>query len=137
MTRKKWWTSFPVYLVFKLSTLSKLCCARQLNISVDDQNGDALTGDMPSYSPAGSWQQGSTCEGCLAKPDPTMAFDNTWHDATHGPGGTAQYAIQVSFTGNFLFFLKSEDVIDFYMARHCCLRVLYTCEQRRMGHYSY
>lgn len=70
-------------------------------MTIDDQNGDAVSGMGPSYSPAGAWEQGATCTGCLAKPDPSQAFDRTWHDATHTPGDPEPRIANVSFTGMY------------------------------------
>lgn len=72
------------------------------NVTIDDEAGDEMTGDKPTYTPSGSsgnWEQGATCSKCVAKPDPSEAFGGTWHDTTHNPRDPFQRAIEISFTG--------------------------------------
>ena len=72
------------------------------NVTVDDEGGDELTGDKPTYTPSGSsgnWAQGADCTGCIVKPDATKAFNGTWHDSTHGASDSFQKAIEITFTG--------------------------------------
>lgn len=82
-----------------------------MNITIDDELGDPLTGQKISYLPDGAWQQGNNCELCTAKPAPASdAFDGTWHDATFNPTGTATndipdqiIAASVQFEGEFRY----------------------------------
>lgn len=69
----------------------------QVNVTIDDQTGDALSGLVPTYAPLGTWSQGATCTGCFAEPDPAQAYMGTWHDTTYYPDGPR--AANVSFTG--------------------------------------
>ncbi|KAH8114733.1 hypothetical protein DFH11DRAFT_184583 [Phellopilus nigrolimitatus] len=94
-------------LVFELSTAR----GALVNVTVDDQNGDEITKALPAYSPAAAWSQGASCSGCLAQPDPSLALDNTWHDATFAPGDP-QYTIEVNFTGAavYAFFIIANTV---------------------------
>lgn len=87
--------------LFLLSIQIELACALT-NVTVDDETGDALTGDKPTYTPSGTngnWVQGSTCSGCFVKPDASKAHGGTWHDATHGAKDPFQRAIEVNFIG--------------------------------------
>lgn len=60
-----------------------------MNITIDDEYGDPLTGQQISYSPADAWQQGNDCTACTAKPTPASdAWNGTWHDASFNPSGT-------------------------------------------------
>ncbi|KAH9950607.1 hypothetical protein B0H21DRAFT_686449 [Amylocystis lapponica] len=66
-----------------LLILYALCtsCIVAKNVTIDDTYGDELTGVVPIYTPAQNWGD-ATCGGCLLKPDPSQAFDGTWHDST-------------------------------------------------------
>jgi hypothetical protein len=55
----------------------KHVCVFGINVTIDDQNGDSVTGAVPSYSPGNKWQQGSQCPGCFAQPDPQQTFDGS------------------------------------------------------------
>lgn len=94
-------TFLRLFLLF-----AKLALARALtNVTVDDETGDALTGDKPTYTPLesgsnGNWAQGSACSVCLVRPDASRALDGTWHDATHAAGDPLQKTIEISFTGS-------------------------------------
>lgn len=37
-----------------LLVILDIATASQMNVTVDDQNGDAVTGILPAYSPAGT-----------------------------------------------------------------------------------
>ncbi|KAI0942227.1 hypothetical protein AcW1_002910 [Taiwanofungus camphoratus] len=64
-----------------LSTLSILCAAAR-NVTIDDANGDEITGQPPIYI-AGT--QGANCTVCALRPNSSEAFDHTWHDSTYAP----------------------------------------------------
>ena len=82
--------------------------ASAVNITIDDEYGDALTGVVPTYLPLGpsiNWNQGSTCVGCRAKANPSDAQNGTWHDTTYHPDSNAtdpQRSIQIAFNGKYL-----------------------------------
>ena len=71
------------------------------NVTVDDA---ALTGPVTiTYLPSPSnWSQGNNCSGCIAKPDPSQAYNGTWHDTTYIPNSAVYQAFQFNFTGTFL-----------------------------------
>ncbi|CDO74422.1 hypothetical protein BN946_scf184867.g20 [Trametes cinnabarina] len=77
--------------------------ASAVNRTIDDQNGDSVTGVVPSYSPAGDWSQGSTCSGCFIHLDTSQTFQGTWHDTTHTPGDSDPRVITAQFTGTAVY----------------------------------
>ena len=77
--------------------------AAATNRTIDDQEGDSVTGAVPSYTPVGSWNQGSTCDGCFVHLDPSQTFDGTWHDSTHTPGDPEPRVITAQFTGTAVY----------------------------------
>ncbi len=85
------------------SCIGRILCALQ-NISIDDQNGDPVTGQEIQYSK--NWSFGPTCTKCEAKVNPpNEPFDQSWHDSTfltNGPLLTAS----VTFTGRYLLFVR-------------------------------
>ena len=76
----------------------------RVNVTVDDQYGDPLTGQTPSYEPGGVWRQGSSCTGCSIKLDPNQTCDGTWHDVTWTVGNQP-FTIEIEFTGSHMFIL--------------------------------
>ncbi|OCB87365.1 hypothetical protein A7U60_g5505 [Sanghuangporus baumii] len=66
---------------------SPLAHAAPTNVTIDDTNGDAVTGGQITYSPALAWQAGQSCQNCTAKLDGNQAYDGTWHDASYNPPG--------------------------------------------------
>ncbi|KAH9932121.1 uncharacterized protein BXZ73DRAFT_77617 [Epithele typhae] len=82
--------------------------SRQVNVTIDDEFGDDITGAKPVYSPdTGLWTQGSTCTGCgvrsIAYPQgevqASQAFHGTWHDATYLSGYGSPCAVTLTFNG--------------------------------------
>ncbi|KAL1951064.1 hypothetical protein VTO73DRAFT_213 [Trametes versicolor] len=72
-----------------------------VNRTIDDEQGDIVTGRQPTYLPDGGWALGSACIGCNINSsvvDVSKAFDNTWHDVTHNPEGPEQ-VITATFSG--------------------------------------
>ncbi|KAH9914661.1 uncharacterized protein BXZ73DRAFT_26564, partial [Epithele typhae] len=70
------------------------------NWTIDDQNGDAVTGVMPVYT--GAWKQGATCTNCAVSLDHTSVHDGTWHDGTTSPN-EVPHAITAQFTGTAVY----------------------------------
>ena len=53
------------------------------NVTVDDTNGDPITGNQFAYFPSLSWNLGQSCGSvCKAPVDVSLAYMNTWHDTT-------------------------------------------------------
>ena len=80
-----------------------------MNITIDDQYGDSVTGFIPVFLPNdGTWHVGSpseNCSNCKITPttlDISQIHDHTWHDATHTPGLTPAQII-VNFTGTAVY----------------------------------
>ena len=94
------WPSSTLPFLFFLTTIAS---AASTNRTIDDQLGDSVTGVLPSYSPAGSWQQGATCSGCFIHLDPSQTFQGTWHDSTHTPGDAEDRVITAQFTGTAVY----------------------------------
>lgn len=59
--------------------------AALVNITIDDKYGDPKTGNQVMYSPPDSWNDGTNCSACTARPDPSIPYLNTWHDGTYLP----------------------------------------------------
>ncbi|KAH9854313.1 hypothetical protein C2E23DRAFT_818108 [Lenzites betulinus] len=76
-----------------------------VNRTIDDLLGDSVTGKQPVFFPDGGWALGSQCTGCNIHPglvDLELAFDGTWHDTTHHPGGANQ-VITATFSGSAVY----------------------------------
>ncbi|TFK57566.1 hypothetical protein OE88DRAFT_1641182 [Heliocybe sulcata] len=78
------------------------------NVTVDDTDGDSLTGAQVSYSPADAWNVGQECVGCTAHPDPNQTYMGTWHDTTFIPATSATptsniVSLSVPFNGSALY----------------------------------
>lgn len=48
-----------------------------VNITIDDQLGDATNGNTVTYKPDGAWSAGLTCD-CNADPDLSQVSSGTW-----------------------------------------------------------
>jgi hypothetical protein len=88
-------------LVFYLCLSARWVSATQVNVTVDDTDGDDVTGVLPVYQPSDKWAQGP-CGGCgVQLVDPKQAFKGTWHDATSTKPEDVRN-ITVQFTGESL-----------------------------------
>lgn len=98
-------------------SLAKLClvlsvvlraapaASKPVNQTVDDEKGDSLTGEQPSYGPDGAWAQGAECSTCNINTklvDVNSVFDSTWHDSTHHPGDPDR-VITITFNGTAVY----------------------------------
>ncbi|KAF8447258.1 hypothetical protein L210DRAFT_944256 [Boletus edulis BED1] len=81
------------------------------NVTVDD---GVLTGAVvPQYLPGVSvWHIGNNCTGCFVKPDPSLAYNGTWHDSTFYPTYGYTPAIEFTFTGSalYIFFITANNI---------------------------
>ncbi|KAJ7885366.1 hypothetical protein B0H13DRAFT_1628309, partial [Mycena leptocephala] len=69
------------------------------NRTIDDQFGDSVSGVLPSYSPFPVWNVGASCNtSCAVHPDPTLAFNHTWHDNSQFPAGPP-VSLSLDFVG--------------------------------------
>ncbi|KAI0793311.1 hypothetical protein C8Q75DRAFT_712891 [Abortiporus biennis] len=77
------------------------------NVTVDDSSPDPLSGAQIVYTPPGIWQAGQNCSNCTARPDPTGAMEQTWHDSYHAQGQPGDPnvvpAITFQFQGTALY----------------------------------
>ncbi|KAH9899610.1 hypothetical protein C8Q73DRAFT_787474 [Cubamyces lactineus] len=74
-------------------------------VVIDDTYGDQITGAMPVYSPPASWTQNQPCglaNGRPVNPDPSMAWNGTWHGSAGAAADTALLTIDFNFTGDWL-----------------------------------
>ncbi|KAG9308415.1 hypothetical protein JVU11DRAFT_11903 [Chiua virens] len=96
------------------------------NVTVDDAVQAGPTGTIPEYLPSASyWNTGNNCSKCLVKPDPSMAYNGTWHDTTFNPDNGISQKIEFTFIGSalYIFFILANSVpdattltdLDFYM----------------------
>lgn len=76
--------------------------------AIDDTYGDSVTGAKPSYSSDGEdcWNQGPGCAACVLQPDPSMAYNGTWHETTSNmcnnavsDQSSAGHSVSFNFTG--------------------------------------
>ncbi|KAH9914660.1 uncharacterized protein BXZ73DRAFT_54860, partial [Epithele typhae] len=80
-----------------------LAAAAASNRTIDDQNGDSISGTVPIYAPSSSWKQGATCDGCFIQLNTADVHDGTWHDATHSPNDAQDLTITATFTGTAVY----------------------------------
>lgn len=72
-----------------------------VNRTIDDTNGDSVTGFPPSYIPSEDfWNRQSGCSRCWSHLDTSSVFDGTWHSSTFDATHTTAKAVNISFTGN-------------------------------------
>ncbi|KAG8218020.1 hypothetical protein J3R82DRAFT_6215 [Butyriboletus roseoflavus] len=94
---------FVLFASFALAALQ--------NTTVDDA---VLTGAVvPQYLPNQSeWNIGNTCTGCFVQPDPSLAYNGTWHDTTYSPNNNYTQTIEFTFTGSalYIFFIIANSV---------------------------
>ena len=102
---------FPLVFILILSISSLFTSvSAQTNVTIDDTNGDEVTGTQITYSPSDGWQTGQDCTTCSAKLDSTETYDGTWHDSTYYPedGSKDQHpgeiiSASVTFTGKCMW----------------------------------
>lgn len=72
-----------------------------VNITVDDDLPDPVTGNTFQYLPDGKWNVGGQCATCLAQPNVSSLLYGTWHDATWDPGAAPNppQTAQIQFNG--------------------------------------
>ena len=63
--------------VFCVSSQLMTLAFGAVNITIDDQLGDATNGNVFTYKPAGAWAPGVSCN-CTANPDLSQVNDGTW-----------------------------------------------------------
>ncbi|KAF7349822.1 hypothetical protein MVEN_01282500 [Mycena venus] len=84
---------------------ARRCISAVSNRTIDDVVGDEVSGALPIYTPSpNNWNAvvHNNCTVCAVKPDPTQAFNQTWHDVSV-PAGTT-YSVILNFTGTAIYF---------------------------------
>lgn len=82
---------------------SHLVTAILVNVTVDDDGQDPMTGSLIQYGPPGAWSFGQNCTKCLAKPDPSQIYNGTWHDGTYLPNSSNPSDVSGVLTATFQF----------------------------------
>ncbi|EED78998.1 predicted protein [Postia placenta Mad-698-R] len=87
-----------------LLLLVRFSLATLTNRTIDDSNGDSVTGLQPVFAPAsGAWHTGQTCPSCLVQPDENQVFDHTWHGVTASPPDPSPRNVTLTFSGTALW----------------------------------
>ena len=93
-------------LLYVLAMAAAFTAGASVNRTIDDQQGDSITGVVPVFLPSKAWNIGQTCTICAFRPndpiDVSAVFDGTWHDTTH-IGATDPKTIQINFTGHAVY----------------------------------
>ncbi|OCH92703.1 hypothetical protein OBBRIDRAFT_726275 [Obba rivulosa] len=93
---------FAVLVLLTLSNIGSVYAVPQ-NVTIDDTEGDELTGHHFLYLPAEAWTAGQNCTTCAAQPEQSLAFDGTWHDSTNPLDPFVVTNATVTFTGSALY----------------------------------
>ena len=122
-------------LVYYFVLFASLALAALQNITVDDA---AVTGAVvPNYLPnATYWNIGNTCKLCNVHPDPSLAYNGTWHDSTYNVNISLQ-AIDFTFTGRPLIFQSLVALMSTRYHRKCSLYILHHRKQHSLCHDIY
>lgn len=109
-----------------------------VNVIIDDQNGDASTGAMPLYQPAGQWSFGPSCTDCRIKPNASQALDHSWHDTSVLTQQEAA-SMTLSFNGEYARYVCPARVALFTSCsyRYGHIPVLYSWRHHRWCHYQH
>ncbi|EIW63910.1 uncharacterized protein TRAVEDRAFT_103850, partial [Trametes versicolor FP-101664 SS1] len=112
------------------------------NRTIDDQNGDSVSGAKPTYGPsidpASNWTQGANCTSCHLLPnkviDVSQVFDGTWHDSTYHPGDP-DHTVDAAFTGTavYVFFI----VPNFVQSTTTLVNVSFSIDGTFYGKYEH
>ncbi|KAJ6459964.1 hypothetical protein C8R45DRAFT_842997 [Mycena sanguinolenta] len=100
------------FLIALFLVVSSLVSGSTVNRTIDDVNGDSVTGDLVLYLPevpaseGPLWFNQTSCSTCADIPDATFAFDNTWSAAQYS-AGVGSMSLSVKFTGTaiYVFFI--------------------------------
>ncbi|KAI0792655.1 hypothetical protein C8Q75DRAFT_713837 [Abortiporus biennis] len=118
----------PLSLLLLL--VAQLILGGAVNRTIDDQNGDSVTGIQVQYSPAALWNQGSTCGGCATKADPSQAVDGTWHDGSRTPERDLlplTFTLQFTGTAIYVYNIASQGILT---------DVTFTLDGQDAGHFT-
>ncbi|KAJ7634704.1 hypothetical protein FB45DRAFT_472363 [Roridomyces roridus] len=70
------------------------------NRTIDDTNGDLITGFMPVYAPTSAWNP-TNCTVCFVQPEGGQFFDYTKHDSTQV--ASVPSSVTLNFTGTAIY----------------------------------
>lgn len=108
-------------LLWAVSTLPEFWCTRAELRTIDDTYGDSVTGAKPVYSSGGKdcWNQGPGCTACVLQPDPSKAYNGTWHETTSNMCDNAEsdqsstgHSVSFNFTGMTTIVVDERHVTD-------------------------
>ncbi|KAH8102716.1 hypothetical protein BXZ70DRAFT_802161 [Cristinia sonorae] len=101
VTRMLLLLTLVLWVVYLVSPTS----GRLVNHTIDDENGDEVTGQKILY--LSKWNQGNVCDMCATKLNESMVYDGTWHDVTYIPSRDSPMQFSFTFTGVavYLFFV--------------------------------
>jgi hypothetical protein len=116
------------FLFILLLLLAKDVTAGPSNRTIDDQDGDEVTGVKPVFT--AGWHTGQNCTVCRATLDPSQTFENTWLDTTVDADGVEN--ITLSFTGTHLV-SSSRRILKRAACRHGHLRLCDSAEHEPPG----
>ncbi|KAF5358147.1 hypothetical protein D9756_001313 [Leucocoprinus leucothites] len=104
MTWSHWMGRVEVLYLFLLGfCLPSSVLGASRNITIDDQFGDALTGQIPVYRPKIAWAT-QKCSTCKIRPNTSEIFNSTYTAATFMPDQGVKFnAIDFSFTGTAIY----------------------------------
>jgi hypothetical protein len=111
-------------LVVIILTLNNLVGSSSVNHTIDDVNGDSVTGALVQYLPVVPpsdtplWFNQTSCAGCADVPDATFAFDNTWSAALYQEN-VGSLSVSMKFTGAW-FVIVLVSLLPAYRHRHLC-----------------
>ncbi|KAH9842687.1 uncharacterized protein C8Q71DRAFT_733970 [Rhodofomes roseus] len=89
---------WSISLLLLIPHASSIACNR----TIDDTDGDSVTGVHPRYS--SYWNDGPSCSGCSAQPEADETFHGTWHDTTsNNPMGSPAHNVSISFQGTAIW----------------------------------
>lgn len=112
---------------------------RLVNITVDDQATDPTTGQsLIVYS--NHFAAGQDCgSDCASRPNPSQAFDETWHDVTYDPGRDDYHNIPQTATFQFngsairAYGIQSQSKTNPYSDAH----ILFFIDGDNVANYTY
>ena len=116
-------------LVYYFVLFASLAFAALQNMTVDDA---AVTGAVvPKYLPYPTyWNIGNTCNTCAVHPDPSLAYNGTWHDSTYNVNNSLQ-AIHFTFTGTAQISQSLVALMSTRYDRKCSLYILHHRKHRK------
>ncbi|EPT06108.1 hypothetical protein FOMPIDRAFT_1021181 [Fomitopsis schrenkii] len=81
--------------------LPRAVFAASTNATIDDNYGNSVTGDKPTYS--NDWNYGPECPTCYIQPDKTKTYEQSWHDVTASLKDLSARNVSFSFNGTAIY----------------------------------